>query len=366
MSENYVGLDIGTMFFQTAKATVDGGVNLSVTRNCFAELPSGEDSAEMLESNGWDFVESKGKFFVLGEHAMSMANIFPSTVLRRPLQDGVLNKNETQKMIVLAKMIESSIGKAPDNKSLVSFCISSDPCDGAQGNQLHQRQLEGMFQRLGWETKVIDEGLAVIIAENPTITEEDGSVSKLSGLGISFGAGKVNCVFAYRGVPVIGMSAQMSGDYIDQQVALNTGEPISKITKIKEKKLDFNDIDYENEIIVALDLFYDVMIKYVFENFAKKFNAVKSDYEQPLDIVIAGGTSMPKGFIDKVKSSISKVDLPFQIKDIRHAEDPRNAVVKGLLRQAKASHKRLVGDSAKTKETPKKETPKKKSDEYNL
>ena len=200
-----------------------------------------------------------------------------------------------------------------------------------------------MFKRLGWNVKVIEEGHAVILSENPSITDADGKRIPFSGIGVSFGAGKVNCVLAYRGLSVVGMSAARSGDWIDKKVADQTDAPITKVTNIKETKLDFNNIDYDDDIVYALDAYYTNMIEYVFKNFAKKFSKEKSEFEAPLDIVIAGGTSMPKGFRDKVKSVVEGLDLPFEIKDVIQSDDPRNAVVKGCLTQAIISQKKLKG-----------------------
>jgi hypothetical protein len=61
---------------------------------------------------------------------------------------------------------------------------------------------------------------------------------------------------------------------------------------------------------------------------------------------------MPKGFIEKVKSIIARLNLPFEIKDIKKAKDPRNTVVKGCLTQALISHKKLT---KKTKTSSSKE-----------
>jgi actin-related protein len=90
-----------------------------------------------------------------------------------------------------------------------------------------------------------------------------------------------------------------------------------------------------------LDAYYEAMIKYVFKNFAVKFQEVKSQFDAPIDIVIAGGTSMPKGFRNKVQAVINGLDLPFQIKEVKHSSDARNAVVKGCLTQAIISQKKL-------------------------
>ena len=336
-----LGVDAGTMFFQVAEN--DGGkINLKEIRNAFVELEASEDIEQVLSQNEWQYVSDGKHYYVMGSDSMVVARMFPGKVeLRRPMQGGVLNKGEDKKMLVMAKMIESSIGKAPDEESLVCTCVSSDPVDGAVDNTFHRARIEGMFKRLGWNVKIIEEGHAVVLSENPVVIEADGKKVPFSGIGISFGAGKVNCVLAYRGLPVVGMSAARSGDWIDQKVSEHTDKPISQITNIKETKLDFDNIDYDDDVIFALDAYYTNMIEYVFKNFAKKFAEVKSEFEAPLDIVIAGGTSMPKGFAKKVETIVRDLDLPFKIKDVVHSKDPRNSVVKGCLTQAIISQKKL-------------------------
>ncbi len=61
----------------------------------------------------------------------------------------------------------------------------------------------------------------------------------------------------------------------------------------------------------------------------------------PLDIVIAGGTSLPNGFREKVEKVVDTLDLPFKINSVKQSDDPRNSVVKGCLTQAIISQKRL-------------------------
>jgi len=337
-----VACDPGTMFFQMAESDLDGGINLKEIRNSFVELEATEDTEQVLAQNDWQYVKDGKHYYILGDDSMRVARMLPGKVeLRRPMAGGVLNKGEDKKMLVMAKMIESLIGKAPDKKSLVCICISSDPVDGAQDNLFHKARLEGMYKRLGWNVKVIEEGHAVILSEAPFMIDSDGSKVPFTGIGISFGAGKVNCVLALKAFAIVGMSAQRSGDWIDQKVAEQTDTPISQVTNIKETKLDFNNIDFDDDVQFALDAYYTNMIEYTFKNFSKKFASVKSEIDAPLSIVLAGGTSMPKGFRDKVKSVIDDLELPFEIKDVIHSKDPRNAVVKGLLTQAIISQKKL-------------------------
>lgn len=339
-----VGVDVGTMFYQTAEKNADNTVKTQIIRNAFVEMAGGEDTKDTLKNNGWNFVQDGDKFYVTGEDAIKVAKAFPNRVeMRRPLADGVLNKGEDKKMMVLDYIVGSTISQAPDDKSLVCFCVSSPPVDGAQDSQFHKMRMGAMFTNRGWKVKVIEEALAVILSERPSVMELVDGVEKeapYSGIGISFGAGRVNCVLAYKGVQVIGMSAARSGDWIDKQVVDATGLPLAQVTSHKEKNLDFDALG-DTDLDAALDVYYGEMIRYVFSLFGKKFQEVKSEFDAPLDVVIAGGTSKPKGFVNKTKSVIQGMPLPFKVKDVRHARDPRNAVVEGCLAQAIVSQKRL-------------------------
>lgn len=171
--------------------------------------------------------------------------------------------------------------------------------------------------------------------------EEDHSFSGPFMTIHNCGAGRVNCVLAYKGLPIIGMSVSKAGDFIDKQVSIQTDTPISQVAYKKEKELDFTNIDEEDDVLFALDAYYGVMIEFVFDKFAKKFAEVKSQFDAPLDIIVAGGTSMPKGFCEKVEKVIKEMNLPFKINEVKRASDPRNAVVKGCLTQALISQKKL-------------------------
>lgn len=343
---NIYGFDPGTMFFQTAEKN-GKEIDIKIIRNAFVELDATEDIEQILEQNKWQYISDGKKFYIVGEDSLRVAKMFPGKVeLRRPMQDGILNKGEDKKMLIVTKILEDAIGKAKDKDSMVCFCVSSDAVDNDIDNTFHKARLEGMIKRLGYNSKVIEEGHAVVLAERPIVVELDGTESPYSGIGMSFGAGKVNCVLAYKGLPIVGMSATRGGDYIDKKVSEQTDTPIAQVTSIKENKLDFNNIDYDDDVIFALDAYYENMIKYVFENFAVKFQKVKSQFETPLDIVLAGGTAMPKGFKDKVQKVVNTLDLPFKIKEIRLSKDPRNAVVKGCLTQAIISQKKFKKKSA--------------------
>jgi hypothetical protein len=343
------------MFFQTAE-TIDQSIATKTIRNVFIELEKTEDTDQMLQQHQYQYVEDAKHIYVIGEDAMRLARMVPGKIeLRRPLQDGVLNAGEEMKMLVLNELIKSTIGHAPTSTSVVCTCVSSAPVDGSPNNTFHERRLKGMFEHLGWNTVVIEEALAVILNERPTLIDTDGTEVPYTGLGISFGSGRVNAVLAYKGMTAVGMSASRSGDWIDREVASQLAIPQAKVTAYKERELDFDSIEDAilngkeiSDLPFALDSYYEAMLRYVFEMFANKFHTVKSDFERPLDIVVAGGTSMPKGFIGKLERVVRGLDLPFKIKEIRHSSDPRNSVVKGLLVRAQLAAKDLAKKAAAT------------------
>jgi hypothetical protein len=340
-------VDIGTMFYQTAEKMDDGAIKTQIVRNAFVELAAGDDTEELLTRNGWNFVKDDDpklgiKYYITGEDSLKVAKLFPGTVkLRRPLEGGVLNKGEDKKLLVLGKIIESTIGDATDDKSVVTTCVSSESVDESQDSTFHRRRVEALFAKGGWNVRIIEEAHAVILSERPTITEPDGTESAYSGIAISWGAGRVNCVLSYKGVQVVGMSAARSGDWLDKKVAEATGIDEALCVSYKEKLLDLDDPDFDSEIAMAYDAYHDQLFKYVINLFSKKFQEIKSQFDASLDIVVAGGTSCVKGFIPKLKKVVDGMKLPFTIREIRHAKDPRNAVVYGCLAHAIASQKKL-------------------------
>jgi hypothetical protein len=64
-------------------------------------------------------------------------------------------------------------------------------------------------------------------------------------------------------------------------------------------------------------------------------DSVKS--ENPVDIVIAGGSSAPNGFVELVREVIKEAKLPIEIGEIRRPDDHLYAVARGCLIAAEVS-----------------------------
>jgi hypothetical protein len=189
--------------------------------------------------------------------------------------------------------------------------------------------------------------LAVVFAENPKMHAPDGDIP-FTGIGISMGAGMVNFCLAERGVPIDEFSVCRSGDWIDQNVSRMTGQPKTKVLRIKEKKLNFNNIDESDDVILALECYYEDLVNYVFRDcFAKRFKGNKGSIDHPIDIILSGGTASPPGFDKKVRKLLSKIEMPFEIGEIRMAgggetKKMLQTVARGCYLRAKQAAKKLA------------------------
>jgi len=88
----------------------------------------------------------------------------------------------------------------------------------------------------------------------------------------------------------------------------------------------------------ALSMYYKELIEYVIDNVAKEFlrSNLQMTINKPLPIVISGGTSLAGNFLEFFKKVFERKrkNFPFEVSEIRHANDPLNAVAVGLLIQA--------------------------------
>jgi len=89
---------------------------------------------------------------------------------------------------------------------------------------------------------------------------------------------------------------------------------------------------------------------YLIRNIIKKFEvskinsklSKKSSQAEALPIVVAGGTSIPKGFAEMLRDRVEKSDFPFKISKIIVAADPLYTVAKGLAKYGEVQVKSQI------------------------
>ena len=168
------------------------------------------------------------------------------------------------------------------------------PVDGKDcGIPYHQTPIQQVLRELGYDAKPIAEGLAVVFGEL--------GESNFTGIGITCGSGLCNVCLAVLSVPVISFSVGKARDFIDTQAALVTGDIATRKRIQKEQGFVSNGFSADRDQN-ALSVYYQQMIGNLVESQRTHVSSAQKlpKLEQSIPLVLSGGTSMPKGFLDKL------------------------------------------------------------------
>ena len=319
------GVDCGTMFIAAARSDSD---DVKIIRNAYLSLDKEEISLNDLTDI--NYVESdSGELYIIGEDAFKLANLFNKQI-SRPMERGMISPKEVNAIDILTLMIKSLLGDIKDKDVYCSYSVPAEAIDENRSVIYHEKVFSKIFNSLGVNNTSVNEAMAIIYSE--------ASKEKFTGVGISFGAGMVNCAIAYHGIEALKFSTARSGDWIDKSVAESLNTVQNRVTSTKEKFLSLEEgIPKETDkkkarVLEALNFYYESLINYTIKKIIKEFeDKVEIEIDEPVNIIISGGTSLPPGFVSLFKSVISKYTLPFEIAEIRHAKNPLTAVAKGLL-----------------------------------
>ena len=328
------GLDCGTSFY--IAATED---KIKKQRNAFLTVDGEVKQVKlMLKRQKIPFVEKAGKIHIVGQHAFNYAQIFSTSELKRPMKSGLLNPTEKDALPVLNAIIGELLGEAKDGETCV-YCIPSKPIDVQREVSYHEDVLRTIIEQYGYSVKKIEEAVAI---------GYEGLVdTQLTGVAISMGAGMCNIAVMYQGMTALSFSVSRGGDWIDENVSMDTGVSRAKVTSIKENSntLDLSSANYQNiyeedtdeaNVLIAIRSYYGALVNYLLTNLKVQFEGVENvpNFPDPVPIVIGGGTSLVKGFLDVFNEQFDQNDFPIPISEIIHIEDAHTAVARGCLSEA--------------------------------
>ena len=317
-----VGLDVGTMHLVCVRSDTD---DIRVTRNVFLEV----DKDDIPDIADISYVESdEGETYVIGSHAFELANMLGQKI-SRPMEKGLISSKELNAIDVLTLMIKDLIGETKDKEMYCSYSIPAEAIDNERSVTYHEGVFARILNSLGVNHTSVNEAMAIIFSEC--------SKEKFSGIGISFGAGMANVAIAYKGIEILKFSTARAGDWIDKQVAADMGVISNRVTNKKEKYMKLKgEVDVKNKkdrrMLEALFYYHKALIEYTIKKIIKEFDEkVDIELDDPIPIVVSGGTSLPEGFVTLFKQVIMKSELPFEVSEIRRAKNPLSAVANGLL-----------------------------------
>jgi len=318
------GLDVGTANLLSAVQRKSGDVVVRRERNMFLEIPSDlRRNRSMLTQLNVPYVSYRDRLFVLGDSSFSLANMFGREV-RRPMQDGFLSPAERDAIPMLRFIVERLLGPRSADNEPCYFSVPAPSIDRDNDTIYHQGVVEGLLKKLGYKPQSINEGHAVVYAE---LAEAD-----FTGIGISCGGGMFNVCVAYKTIPAVTFSVSRGGDWIDNHVAKVMGIPRTRATDLKETP-GVNLKEPRNREEEAVVLYYRNLIEYVLRNLAERFRLAHDvpSFTHPVEIVVAGGTSLVGGFVEVFAEELKQVEFPLKVSGIRRAEDPLTSVARGCL-----------------------------------
>jgi len=337
------GLDVGTSFIITSREFDEGGkIRYTEFRDAFFRIKGATTIARQMIEKGLKgqqyFSEADGSFIVVGMDAIERA-VERHQSANRPLVRGVISPKEKQARRILRHIFKEVLEKPLAEGEKVVYSVPAQPVDQTSDNfdvGFHTDALNNDIKDLGFSPVPLPEAEAICYSE---LEKED-----YSGCCLSFGAGMVNACLMSSGEAVCHWSTTKSGDWIDRMASVATAQP-DTVVQLEKENTEFN-IGYENPnnpIISAVSLYYVRLIDYTIEHMIRRLNQAGDlpKFTQPIPIIAAGGTSRAKGFVNKFKERLEWFNdpetspltdqLPFEIKEIRLAEDPLRAVARGCL-----------------------------------
>lgn len=325
------GLDVGTSFIVLASESNKGKVVYKDFRDAFYVIkPTTPVAIKMIEKGlaGKTFVKDvDGSFIILGKDAIEKA-VERNDSAKRPMHKGVVSSKEKEARRILSYILKEVVGQAAETQEKLVFCIPAQPIDQDDEDfdvGYHEDVVKSVLSECGYDAKSINEAEALCYSE---LSNDD-----YTGIALSWGAGMVNVCVMLNGEPVLKFSTTRSGDWIDRMAAVATGESDSVVQAEKENG-DFTvGQDNENQVLAAVASYYDRLISYTAKHLSLALEANKAlpKFKEEIPIVIAGGTTKAKGFVDHFRIKLKENSFPLAVKEIRHAADPLHAVARGCL-----------------------------------
>jgi hypothetical protein len=325
-----VGLDIGTCFLVAATQDDSGQTQTSSIRDAFLDVEADASVLNMLKMSNVSYVQNGSNVYVVGEPALSIANLLKREA-RRPLSQGVIapGEHDAERMLII---LLKNILKGPRGENeTVFFSVPAKSIDRDMDVIYHTEMFRKIIESMGYKATPMNEAAAIVYSN----ASSDG----FTALATSFGAGSVNTALVYQTMVGMAFSLARSGDWVDASSARAVGSTATRLMAVKEKGINLLDPTEGDPKQIrereALVMYYRNLIRYVIENTAKEFKKDNSKMELPesLPWILSGGTTKPKNFLEFFKQEFEKerATFPISISEIRMAGDVLNSVAQGLL-----------------------------------
>lgn len=313
------------------------------------------DNPDKLRSDGTKrparWIKLGDSAIVLGRDAEELAYAKNDTLLR-PMAEGGITQDE-EAMTVLAsivqgllEMVENEYGKFDKEGVKVCYCTTAPSINKENNIGYHERVVNMIID--GYETKTTLSRSSIRESHAIVLDMDEGGEG--TGIGVSWGAGTVTVSYVKYGMEIYSFCWVGAGDWIDDQVARRHGYDPEAMKTLRKKAKETPttvakrkmgvDLTPGKEPTDRLDmdiiLHYDLLIEQVVIGIVNGFeeNEAEARIEDAIPIYMAGGTSSPQGFVERVAAKFDDRGAPFEIGAISKSEKPLFCVATGCLKAA--------------------------------
>jgi len=330
-----IGLDCGTYHIVCCKRAGKEEFSYKKEVNAFLEMPLDNRFVfNMMKNAGVPLIENEeAKIgYALGEAAVNMAYTMTQIELKRPMKDGCLNPRERSAQQIMNVMCHSLIGEIDEDNSTLYYSVPANAINHETDADYHGKVLEAMFRSYRSEKGYrldphpINEALALVYAELGN--------KNWTGIAASFGAGMINVCYAIYGAPIFSFSIVNSGDWIDKMASKAIGEETTTYVNREKMHADLTVENPDTLVQRAIKTQYEIMIQHTVSGIKRGIEEMgnKARSEHPIDMVIAGGTSMPKGFDVLFGKILEQANITsMKIGEVIRPADPLFSVARGCL-----------------------------------
>lgn len=338
-----VGLDLGTNAIVRARLEKESHEAFTTwVRDAFLTLtPSNKivrnTMKKGLEKAGVKFLENEKSFIIIGDDALTQA-VERGLTTQRPMSKGVVSPREADALPIFKVLIQSVLDKPVQMGEVCVYSVPASPIDEPFDSEFHSNMINEILSSLGYKGMAMNEAQAIVYSE---LEDED-----YTGMALSFGAGMVNVCISNAADPVAVFATSKSGDYVDERSAVALGYDPTKgahnsitpstIQLTKETcGLDLSNPDPDDRAQKAIVTYYKALLNYTVDNIIYQLNKLESPprFGEPIVVIVSGGTSKPIGFVELFTEVLKakEDELPFKVKEVRHAKEPLDSVARGCL-----------------------------------
>lgn len=352
------GLDIGTQFIVASGPGESDEVEFSFERDAYLEVERNDLFDQLLETQDIPFIPgeqvglSDSQVVLVGDTAFKLANAHRKDT-KRPLQHGLISPKAvaTARPLVSA-IIRQLLGPPKHDGEQLVFSVPAAPLDMDINVDFHRDVLQAILSQMEWDGKSYDVNP---IVEGSSVVFSALGTNQFTGWGISWGAGMTNFSLSYMGTDVLSFSVARGGDWVDETAAKSVGENASYMCDVKESSDSFSAIGSSDDAeVFALQSAYRSLVRYVVNNWSDKMIADESQLprvEDPLPVVVSGGTTMVDGFLKILSGEVGSKDWPLPMGEVMVADNPFFTVSNGCYISARLRERKVSGNSAPSAQT---------------